>query len=1031
VSWSNGFGVSFRSYLLASMSTAALATASPAFAANDHQVDLPAGSLQGSLAALANETGEQLVFTPALVAGRNVPALSGRYDVDAALSRLLAGTDIEATRAGPRLVVLRRHEAAAANHTTTTAQDAPARPFANDPRGPSGPPTSLEPAPPIVTQQAPATSSTTVEAVEVTGTLIRGAGQGPSPLKVIDRNEMERSGEITVAGVLNQLPQVFGGQDTEVTVAVGADTAHQNVAYGTGVNLRGLGTSSTLVLINGRRVGASGLAGNFVDISTLPAIAVQRVEVLLDGASATYGADAVGGVVNVILRRDLNGGELQASAGQAAGATAQEYQVGGVFGRTWSGGGALVAFEYYQRGNLAAADRDYTASADLRPFGGTDHRLTNAFPGNIVGVNPATGISGPFYGIPAGQNGIGLTPTSFRPGQLNLQSPQLGVDLLPATRRESIYAAFHQELTPSIELSGDFRYGWRASRILSTASTPTITIGRNDPFFVSPNGAASNQIQYSFQGELGNQVNRGGQEDYTATLGATWHLPASWTVQGYGSYSQAIDQSWTVGLSNTAILSEALGNVPDNPLTAYSPARDGFFNPYTGVAANSAAVINALRGFTQNRERSQVVTGDLQADGNLFALPGGEVKLAIGVSGRHEFYTRHGINYTSTAIPTQVTGDTGGRSVEAVFTELRIPLFSEVNARPGFQALEFSAAVRAEHYSDFGWTVDPKVGLLWAPADDLHIRATYGRSFRAPGLTDLLDSVIISPIGLTTKARTNVETLAFQGGNPNLTPETADSYTIGFDYQPHWSPGSRLSLTWFETDYQNRISKPVISDIGDALTDPRFSPFVQFLDPVNNPADLARVKALLASPLATATAGGHLPTEYFAIVDLRAVNTGEVLIRGIDLDATHTLSMAGGDLSLRANGSWLLNYEQRLTPTAPISEFLGQVAFPAKFRGRASIDFTRGPYSVMGTANYVSGLHDIAGAKVDDQTTFDLQLRYRPTRGPFAGTTASLSVLNVFDAAPPFYNNASGFGFDATNYTDLGRVIRLQIAKSW
>lgn len=1020
---------SYRSQLLSSLSSALLVAAAPAFAASEHQLEIPAGPLQASLAALAAQTGEQLVYAPDLVAGRRAPALAGRYDFDKALARLLAGDDIEATRAGPRVVVLRRRPAAAQTAAGAPAPETANRPFASDRR------TAADARPGPVAEDAPkidpVAPAATVEAIEVTGTLIHGAGQGPSPLKVIDRQDLERSGEITVAGVLNRLPQVFAGQDTEGTVAVGADTQGNNSAYGTGVNLRGLGTSATLVLVNGRRVGGAGFAGDFVDVSTLPAIAVQRVEILLDGASATYGADAVGGVVNVILRRDLDGGEVQASAGQASGGAAHEYQVGGVLGRRWTSGGALIALEYYQRGALAAANRDYTASADLRPFGGTDHRITNAFPGNIVAVNPATHVSGPFYGIPAGQTGVGLTPGSFFPGQLNLQSRSEGVDLLPATRRESVYAAFHQDLTPTIELSGDVRYGWRASRTLSTASTPTLTVGRNNPFFVSPNGAATNQIQYSFEGELGNPVVRATQEDYTATLGAAWRLPRNWTVSGYGSYAQAIDAAGFHGLVNTALLNEALGNLPDNPLTAYSPARDGFFNPYTGAPSNPAAVIKAITGYQQNRERSQVLTANLQADGDLFALPGGDVKLALGLSGRREAFSRHGANYSSTPTPSRAAGDQGERTVAAAFAELRAPLVSEHNARPGVQALELSAAVRGEHYSDFGATVNPKVGLLWTPVRDLRVRATYGRSFRAPGLDDLLTSDIISPILLTTKAGANVETLAFQGGNPDLKPETADSYTAGLDYQPAAAPGSRLSLTWFQTDFQNRISRPVIDNIGAALTDPRFSPFVTFVDPVNNPADLARVRSLLTSPLATATAGLHQPTEYFAIVDLRVVNTGEVLVRGLDLDATYATPFADGDLTFRADASWLLNFEQRLTPTAGISEFIGGVAFPARFRGRASLDYTRGSFALTGTLNHVSHLRDLTGAKVDDQTTLDLQLRFRAARGPPVGITASLTVLNVFDTAPPFYNNATGYGYDPTNYDALGRVVRLQISKSW
>ncbi|MDB5459912.1 MAG: TonB-dependent receptor, partial [Caulobacteraceae bacterium] len=711
-----GFG--FRSALLGSLALGALLAAAPA-QAGVQQLNLPAGSLEAALGALAAQTGDQLVYTPDLVAGRHVPALAGRYDTDAALARLLSSSDIVASRAGQKVIVLKRRPTAPS--PASTRAEAPvqrARPFVADPAAladPGGDAAVVA----AVTRPAAPLPPVTVEAVEVTGTHIRGAGAGASPLVVMDREDLDRSGYATVAGALNALPQAYGGLNTEGTVATGADAQGSNTSYATGVNLRGLGSNATLVLVNGRRVGGSGTAGDFADVSSLPSIAVSRVEVLLDGASAVYGSDAVGGVVNVILRRDLEGGEVRASAGTGASDTPREYELGAVLGHNWTGGGMLLAYESYQRDALAAADRSYTASSDLRPFGGTDHRLAMAFPGNIVAVDPATGLSGPYYAIPPGQNGLGLTPSAFRTGALNRSDRQTGLDVLPDQRRQSAYLAVHQDLGDRLEISGDARYGFRAARTRIAPQIATFTVRRSNPYFVSPNGAASNQIQYSFEGELPNPVIRATAESLTTSLGARLQLPRGWAADGYLGFAQEIDEAHAGGVVNTAILSEALGNVADRPQTAYSPARDGYFNPYTGVAANPASVMAAIgSGFTNSRTRSQVETVNLQADGPLFKLPGGALKLAVGVNARRETFRRAGASYSSTVAPVPQIGVSGERKVGAVFAEVRVPLVGPENARPGVALLELSGAVRAEHYSDFGNTVDPKAGIVWAPVED-------------------------------------------------------------------------------------------------------------------------------------------------------------------------------------------------------------------------------------------------------------------------------------------------------------------------
>lgn len=1022
-------GSSLRRGLLGSLATGVLvAAATPSLAAGERQVSLPAGTLEQSLAALSVQTGDQLLFTPDLVAGRRVPAVAGRYTTEQALRQLLAAQQIEATRTGPRMVVLkaRKVPGTTTSPVTAGAEGPPAaRPFVGE-AGVAPPPSAL-----ATFGETARPPPTEVEALEVTGTHIRGAVMSASPLRVLTGEDLQRTGHATLSGALNTLPQAYGGQGTEGTVATSADPVGGNSTYATGINLRGLGANATLALVNGRRISGTGANGDYADISNIPSIAVSRVEILLDGASATYGSDAVGGVVNVILRRDFKGGEVRLSGGTGRGDTPREFQVGAALGHVWTSGSVLFAYEAYQRDALSADNRGFAASADFRRFGGPDRRITNAFPGNVVAVNPATGVSGPFYGVPAGQNGLGLIPGSFQAGVLNRVSRQEGLDILPAQRRQGGYLAFHQDLSDAVELSGDLRYGFRAARTQTFPQTSMFSVGRGNPFFVSPNGAASNQIQYSFRSELPNPMIRATAENLAASFGGRAWLPREWEADGYLAWAQEIDETHASGFINSAILAEALGNVADRPETAYSAVRDGFFNPYTGIAANRLSVMSAIgSGFSGTRSTSRVQTANLQADGPLFRLPGGEVKAAVGINARRERFERDGASFTSTPAPVPQASLTTSRHVEAVFAEVRVPLVGDANARPGVAALELSGAMRAERFSDFGRTIDPKVGVVWAPIPDLRLRATYGQSFRAPGLTQLFAAQSLTAIGLTLDGR-SVQALAFQGGNTELQPETADTWTAGLDYRPSWSRGSRLSLTWFDTDFRNRIGRPVNENISGALTDPRFTTLVRRISPATNPADLALVNAALALPIVASSALLNPPTSYVAMVELRTVNTGQLRIRGLDVQASHEWGAFGGRLTLGADATRLFDYDQRLTPRAAAIDLVGVAGYPAKLRGRLTADFRRGPVDAGVTLNHISSFRDLNGRRIEDQHTVDLQLRVNGPAGRFEGTTLGLYVRNLFDNDPPFYDNAFGYGWDSANADVVGRFVRLQLTKSW
>jgi iron complex outermembrane receptor protein len=784
------------------------------------------------------------------------------------------------------------------------------------------------------------------------------------------------------------------------------------------------------VLLDGRRLGGAGNKGDFVDLSLLPTIAVGRVEVMLDGASALYGSDAVGGVVNIRMRRDVDGGEVRLRGGTSPAGGASEAQIGVLVGRTWSTGNVLLAYEGYERGRLTAQSRSYTRSADLRPFGGSDFRSTNAFPGNVVGVNPATGVSGPHFGILPGQNGIGLTPASFKAGAVNLTDPQQGIDILPDQRRRSLYGAFRQDLTDRLEVSGDATYSDRLATARIGASTATFTVGRANPFFVSPNGATTNSIAYSFAGELPPPRVEGSADTFSATLGARLRAGRDWNVDSYAGYAEETDQSVSSGFVNTAILAEALGNVADNRATAYSAARDGFFNPFTGLAANPASVTGPLgSGASSTTGKTDLYTANVQADGPVLHLPGGDAKLALGANIRREGFRRTGTNFLSTATPTPQAPVSGERTVKALFAEVLVPLVGPENGVRGVRTFDLSGALRWEDYSDFGRTLNPKLGIVWGLNDEVRLRATYGESFRAPGLGDLHSAQIFQAINFPLGA-TRLLSLALTGGNPDLKPETAKSWTLTADYAPAWASGLHLSASWFNVDFKSRVDRPVQQNVAGALSDPRFVDFVRRISPAANPADLALVNAVLAEQAADGIRGLNPPSAYGAIVDIRAVNSSALEVEGLDLQATYQREAWGGRLSAGLNASRLFRYEQSLTPTTAPFDLVGLATYPAKLRGRATLDWSRDRFGLGTALNYIAAFHDTTGARIESQTTLDLQVRLIPPK-PFTNTTLLLTVRNAFDTGPPFYNNPLGYAFDPGNADPIGRFVALQLSKTW
>lgn len=360
--------------------------------------------------------------------------------------------------------------------------------------------------------------------------------------------------------------------------------------------------------------------------------------------------------------------------------------------------------------------------------------------------------------------------------------------------------------------------------------------------------------------------------------------------------------------------------------------------------------------------------------------------------------------------------------------EARVPLFGGLNARPGLQLLELSLAARIEDYEDFGDTTNPKLGVVWSPAPGIRFRSSWGTSFRAPALTELNEGRNVSAVDVREGAVSRLALLEL-GGNPDLRPETAESFTLGFDLEPTIITGLRAGVTLFETRFEDQIARPGTELFASALIDPALAPFVRRITP-GSASDLAAVNALLNDP--TYRFPGVFPASAFAaIIDGRWVNTSETLVRGLDGSISYGFDLGDHAFTLEATASYLLDYDQALTPAADTRSLLNTINAPVDLRGTVAGLWTRGDWLARFALNHVADYEDAIGRTIDAWNTIDTNLHWTPSDGWAAGLRLSLNVLNILDEDPPFYDAPSGIGFDPGQASALGRTVSLQLSKRW
>lgn len=746
----------------------------------------------------------------------------------------------------------------------------------------------------VGTSAPPAT--TDLQAVTVTGTRIRG-GSTPSPVITIGSEQIQQEGFTDLGEVIRNVPQNFsGGQNPGVTVgAIQGSPSNQNVTGGSGLNLRGLGPDATLTLLNGRRLSYGGFSQT-VDISAIPVEAVERVEIVPDGASAIYGSDAVGGVANVILKRDFDGVTVGARYGGATdgGLITREYNA--TAGTAWATGGLIVAGEKTSNDPIYSDQRDYTQSM---------YRTSTLWQGN-----------------------------DLRSGLLSL----------------------HQSLGDAAELHLD---ALRSERDIMTAQAYA------SAYYPSRTSTDITSVAPSLE---------------------VW-LPGDWTLTFGGDAGK--DKASSV----QSVVSRANG---------------------------------AVTGHTASEFINKILAYEIGAEGPLFTLPGGEARLATGAGYRYNDFLYPSANTI------YANGDESSRFA---YAELNLPLIGPEQGIGGIERFELTGAVRTED-GDYGRVTTPKFGAIYSPSADFSLKATWGKSFKAPTLVQRYYTQFAVYYPAATLGRgypADATALWLSGGNADLHPERARTWSASLAFHPEALSGLEMELGWFDIDYSARVVQPITTANDDVLGNPIYADFIDY-----GPAEAVQAAALAnigKNNFINAVGAPYDASKVVAIVDSRYVNASRQRVKGLDLSGSYRLDLGLGRLVVRGSAS-LLDSSQALTAAQSPYALAGTLFNPARINSRIGAVWQQGGFTASLFGNYKSGVTNPAdGRKSASFTTFDATLRYDTgvRDDAWSHVALELSAQNLLNRTPPLYavTSLTYTPYDSANYSAVGRFLSVSLSKHW
>lgn len=1005
-------------------------------------IDIPSQALGEALAELGKQTGLQVVLYSSVGKGATTERLTGRFTAEAALEMLLANTGLryEYLDSGTVAVLGKDEPGAGVVARNERARVAEGEDSAVTPGKGDGQ-EEEQGQHPESTEEGHL-GGLTLEEIVVTGTHIRGTeALVGSEVVIVSRDYIEKSGQSTLQDVLNTLPQAAPGP-RDLAPSGGDPRIKSNFGHASGINLRGLGAGATLVLVDGRRQASSGLDGEFVDISNIPLSAVERVEIVPDGASAVYGSDAIAGVVNIILRKNFTGNESRVRFSTKAG-DGNEWSATQLFGKGWGTGNITVGLDYLKRYTLWGEDRSFSANGDLRRFGGGNYNSNASNPGNILDNNTFE----PAFAIPRGQSGEGLTPgqlISVLPDQsnANYQNFQAGSVLVSGDRSESVFLTLSQRLNERMEVNATARFNNRPLSWTLPPGSAYPTVTPRNPFYVD---AFGDQSAYTIAYDLGNDLQLpeyGSTKTYDSSIGLTAKVANDWTLTSTLSYSRQMMRN-VRGEPDFAILDEALGNyfdpddpnAVDDPTTAFNPLVDGFFNPFGDGSHSNPAVVAALLHPITAESVWQTFDANASLEGSIFELHGGMARLAAGL----EYKQDKGEAEKDVESPLGALPSTS-QSSKAAFVELSVPLVGDANARPGLRQLRLSMAERYEDFGASGHSLNPKLGMTWKFLSSLTVRGSWGRSFKIPTMVDrdttlhsltVATGVIPDPQSPTGTSRE----ISLGGVNPDLHEQKARSWTAGLDFRPSAIPSLGLSITYYDTEYTDKIGNA--SATADILSPENENAFQDVIERDPSPEEVAAWCAA-AVRRANQCNDPAFPATVKVILDSRTRNIALQLNRGLDALLQKSFNLPRGVLDVDVSANYTFKNETQLAALSPSVNQLDTLFHPVRTRMRASASWEYGRLNVYGAVNRIPSYTDPFGGPnfdtphtIDSWTTLDLGLAYRATReGSWLDNVGvTVNIVNALGEDPPFVNFLGGF--DPLNADPYGRFVSMTISKGW
>lgn len=908
----------------------------------------------------------------------------------------------------------------------------------------------------IVASAAPAFAqeqAASMDTIVVTGSRIaRPELQASSPVAVVGAEEFKFSGATHVEEVLNELPQIVP------SLTGASNNPGDGVAT---INLRGLGDVRTLVLVNGRRYVAYD-EQQVVDVNTVPSALIERVDVVTGGRSAIYGSDAIAGVVNFVLKKDFEGVQVSGNYRLNEAGDGDTYSVDGIIGSNFADGkGNVTAYmSYSKRAAIMAGARSYTRTALGEGKDGLEFSGSPAIPGSRIAISGFDGGEWQKFDRNGNMSRYGGNPDSYNFAPDNyLQTPN---------ERWFVGAFANYEINDHFKVFSEFQYiNSRAKTWLAPTpvSNESINIHLASPFLsdatraaLAPHADADGYVRANLSGRRMSEASGRIQEDdrnaFRALIGLEGEIAGNWTYETYYSYARNRNVQTQEGNVSRTKFHEAVetafdadgnlvcrsGNASCVPLNIFGP----------GNASKEAVNYVTIGSSNLNKIESQVASF-VVSNGELFDLGAGPAGIALGAEWRSEkgsyrpdtFLSSGDVIGFNAGSPTS-----GSYNVKELFGEVVVPLLADL---PFAHNVEFNGAVRYSDYSNaVGSTWAYSAGLMWAPVEDVTFRGQYQRAVRAPTVYQLFQGnavgypKAVDPCNLgiaKTNANLNATCAAqgltggpdgqigsgrlqagdqirtISGGNPELTEEKADTYTIGAVFQPSFLPRFTMTVDYYNIKIDDYISTPGTPSIitacyGDAANG--YTPYDSSL-----------------CALAPRDSAGQLND----VLNTRA-NLGELKTQGVDFEARYWVNVPfgvenDGRLDFRLTGTRLINWE--LNTMAAIPELMidchGQFGVECgepmpKWRGSFRTTYSTGPFSASLAWKYVGKVNDDDNStdyvveKVKSYSLFDLAFSYEATET----LSFTAGVNNLFDKKPPLMggNNQQSNTYPST-YDVFGR----------